>query len=195
MARPVVILFARAPRLGGVKRRLAAGIGAVAALRFYRNQLGRIAREVAVLKNGEKVLARTPDRAAFAVPKGLQVIGQGQGDLGQRMAAAFRRYPGRLVVLVGADIPGLGGAEIRAALRALRHADAVFGPAEDGGFYLVAMGARRPAHPFAAVRWSSPQTLADTLQNFAGLRVRLIRTLRDVDTAADLPARRPSNAA
>jgi len=72
------------------------------------------------------------------------------------------------------------------AFRALGRANAVFGPAEDGGYWLVGLGPRRPAHPFAAVRWSSPNALEDTLANFAGHRVCRLRTLSDVDTANDL---------
>jgi glycosyltransferase A (GT-A) superfamily protein (DUF2064 family) len=64
----------------------------------------------------------------------------------------------------------------------------VFGPAEDGGYWLVGLGPCRPARPFAEVRWSTEHALADTLANFAGRRVALLRTLRDVDTAADLAA-------
>jgi glycosyltransferase A (GT-A) superfamily protein (DUF2064 family) len=48
------------------------------------------------------------------------------------------------------------------------------------------MGRRRPAKPFAAIRWSSEHALADTLNNFSGLRVRHLRVLRDIDTADDL---------
>jgi glycosyltransferase A (GT-A) superfamily protein (DUF2064 family) len=87
---------------------------------------------------------------------------------------------------VGVDIPGLKAADIAAAIIALRSADAVFGPAADGGYYLVGMGRRRPAKPFAAIRWSSEHALADTLNNFSGLRVRHLRVLRDIDTADDL---------
>jgi hypothetical protein len=58
----------------------------------------------------------------------------------------------------------------------------------DGGYWLVALGPRRPARPFAGVRWSSPHALADTLANFRGRRVALLRELRDVDCAADLRA-------
>jgi rSAM/selenodomain-associated transferase 1 len=186
MARPVVILFARAPRLGEVKRRLAAGIGNVPALRFYRNALGRMLRALKRLRGFEIVFSITPDRAKFRPLQGFPIIGQGAGDLGERMGRAFRRYPRRRVLLIGADIPGLDGAILRGAAMRLKHHDAVFGPAEDGGYYLAGMAARRPALPFAAVRWSSPQALADTLENFRGFRVAYTPMLRDVDTKADL---------
>jgi glycosyltransferase A (GT-A) superfamily protein (DUF2064 family) len=61
----------------------------------------------------------------------------------------------------------------------------VFGPAEDGGYWLVGLGPRRPARPFAAVRWSTAHALADTRRNFHGRRIALLRSLSDVDTAAD----------
>ena len=102
------------------------------------------------------------------------------------MQRALGRY--RRAVLVGSDIPGLGPADIAAAFHALGRADAVFGPAEDGGYWLVGLGPRRPERPFAAVRWSTRHALADTLANFRGRRLALLRRLRDGDTAADLAA-------
>jgi hypothetical protein len=181
-----VIVFARAPRLGAVKRRLAKGIGAMGALRFYRGQLAAVLAALSRDGRWRTSIAATPDRARPRWPRRLPVAPQGSGDLGARMARAMR--PHRRVVVVGSDIPGIGRADIAAAFRALGRADAVFGPAEDGGYWLVGMGPRRPAHPFADVRWSSEHTLADTLANFAGRRVALLRSLRDVDTAEDLAA-------
>jgi rSAM/selenodomain-associated transferase 1 len=179
-----VIVFARAPRLG-VKRRLAAGVGAMAALRFYRGQLAatlRAARD----RRWRTVLAVTPDHARARWPRGVARTGQGRGDLGVRMRRALA--PHRRAVLVGSDIPGLARGDLAAAFRALGRAEAVFGPAEDGGYWLVGYGPRRPAWPFAGVRWSSRSALADTLANFTGRRVALLRRLRDVDTAEDLRA-------
>lgn len=181
-----LIVFARAPRLGAVKRRLARGIGARAALDFHRAQLAALLGAVARDRRWRTILAVTPDRARVRWPRRVVVRPQGRGDLGQRMARALA--PHRRAVLVGCDIPGIGAADIAAAFRALGHADAVFGPSEDGGYWLVGLGPRRPARPFAGVRWSSAAALSDTLANFAGRRVALLRRLRDVDTAADLAA-------
>jgi rSAM/selenodomain-associated transferase 1 len=188
MTRPIVILFARAPRLGAVKRRLARGLGARAALRFYTATLAATARPIARDRRWRTVLATTPPgaRAAWSrfVPAATPRIPQPGGDLGTRMARCMR--PHRRVVLAGSDIPDLRPADIAAAMRALGRADAVFGPATDGGYWLVGMGPRRPAHPFADVRWSTEHALADTLANFRGRRVALLRRLQDVDTAEDL---------
>lgn len=159
MSRPVVIIFARVPQLGTVKRRLARDIGARAALRFYRENLTALLRRLRALRSVTRILAVTPDHhPRFKLP-GFARIGQGRGDLGARMGQAFRRFPRRPVILIGSDIPGLKAADIRAALRALRGADAVFGPTFDGGYWLIGMAGRRPATPFARVRWSSHMRL------------------------------------
>lgn len=185
-----LILFARAPRLGTVKRRLAREVGDLAALRFHRAQLRRLLRLLGCDRRWRCELAVTPDRARWPMGPGRAVPmrPQGRGDLGQRMGRALARH--RRAVLVGCDIPDLGPADVAAAFRALGRARAVFGPAEDGGYWLVGLGPRRPPAPFAAVRWSSAHALADTLRNCRGHPVALLRRLRDVDDAAGLRALR-----
>lgn len=188
--RPTLIIFARAPRLGTVKRRLARGVGAMAALRFHRGQLFALARGVGRDRRWRTELAVTPDgtaRRGARWPAAIARRAQGGGDLGARMGRALARHR-PLAVLVGCDIPGIRAADIAAAFRALRAgAPAVFGPAEDGGYWLVGLGARRPAAPFAGVRWSTGTTLAESIARIPGPRhPTLVRRLRDVDTAADL---------
>jgi len=184
--RDLVIVFARAPRPGTVKRRLAREIGDRAALRFHTAMLTGLLRRLGRDRRWRTMLALTPDRAFIRAPNGVQVVPQGHGDLGLRMARALAR--GRRAVLVGCDIPGIAASDIAAAFRALASADAVFGPAEDGGYWLVGFGPRRTDRPFAAVRWSGPHALADTLRNFRRRRTALVRKLRDVDTLDDLIA-------
>lgn len=192
MQRHLVIL-ARAPQLGRVKRRLAAGIGAIAAARFYRMT---IARQIGMLSRDSRWtvwLFVTPD-ATLAHPawRGIsrsRVYSQEQGDLGQRMKRPFRVLPPGPIVLVGSDIPALRAPHIARAFEMLGHHDLVFGPASDGGFWLV--GARRtrplPRTLFTAVRWSTAHALADTLATIpARFSTGLADTLDDVDTAQDL---------
>jgi uncharacterized protein len=186
MKRDTAVVFARVPRLGTVKRRLAAEIGDRAALRFHAGTLTRLLRALAADRRFRTLLAATPDRARLRLPPGIHRISQGGGDLGQRMDRVFRRFPRQRVAIIGCDIPDATAADLAAAFRALGHADAAFGPAADGGYWLVALSPRRPARPFAAVRWSTRHALADTLANFNRHRVALVRTLRDVDTAEDL---------
>jgi rSAM/selenodomain-associated transferase 1 len=185
-----VYVFARAPRLGMVKRRLASGIGALAALRWYRGTLAAALRRLAADRRFRVVVAVTPDRSGGPWLHGLPRIGQGRGDLGQRMHRVLARH--RRAAVVGSDVPGLRADDVARAFRLLRGGNACFGPAADGGYWLVALGPRRPAQPFSNVRWSTPSALADTRRNFAGRPVALLRTLRDVDTTADLHALAPA---
>lgn len=183
-----LIVFARPPRLGLGKRRLAAGIGAVGAWRFYRATLAAVLRRLATDPRWVLWLAVTPDRAAGlrGWPVATRRLGQGDGDLGRRMARALRTRPPGPAVLVGSDIPDIEPAHIAAAFRALGRHPFVFGPAGDGGYWLV--GARRtaalPAALFEGVRWSGEHALADTLATLprhapAGFAA----TLEDVDDA------------
>ena len=186
--RDTVIVFARAPRLGTVKRRLACDIGDRAALRFHRTTLIALLRGLARDRRFQVLLSLSPDGAPDRLPVRIARITQGRGDIGQRMDLACRRFPRGRVAIIGSDIPDAGPSDVRAAFRALGTHDAAFGPAEDGGFWLVALGPRRPAQPFDKARWSTRHALADTLRNFHGRRVALLRILRDVDHACDLPS-------
>ena len=181
--RDTVIVFARAPRLGGVKRRLARRIGERAALRFHRKTLIALLRDLRRCRRFDVVLAVTPDRARFRLPVPVRRIRQGAGDLGARMQRALRRY--RRAVLIGSDIPPAGAADAIAAFRVLGSAAAVFGPAEDGGYWLIGVGPLRPSELFGPARWSTPHALADTLRQWRGRRVGFVRRLPDVDTAED----------
>ena len=185
-----LVVFLRAPRLGRVKSRLAAGIGALAALRFYRETSERLLRQMTRDRRWEVHLALTPDRDAHRARPSRGAVarfGQGGGGLGQRMESAFRRLPAGPVVIIGSDIPALAPAHVAAAFAALGTHHAVFGPAADGGYWLVGFR-RRPRLPrplFPRVRWSSPQALADTLAGLPrDLRVAFLETLDDVDDAA-----------
>lgn len=192
--RDTVVVFARVPRLGTVKRRLARDIGDRAALRFHVATMNGLLRRLKTDRRFDVVLAATPDRARFRVPVRTSIVRQGHGDLGVRMSRALGRY--RRVALMGCDIPDAGAADVRAAFRRLGTADAVFGPAADGGYWLIALGPRRPGDLFGQSRWSTEHALADTLRQFAHHRVGFVRSLSDVDTAADyrryLRARRGS---
>jgi rSAM/selenodomain-associated transferase 1 len=181
--RDTVIVFARAPRLGTVKRRLARDIGDRAALRFHVSTLTTLLRALQACRRFDVVLAVTPDRARFRLPVRVRRVNQGHGDLGRRMSRALGQY--RRAALLGCDIPEAGATDVRAAFRRLGNADAVFGPASDGGYWLVALGPRRPADLFGASRWSTRHALADTLKQFHHHRVGFIRCLSDVDTQAD----------
>jgi uncharacterized protein len=181
-----LVLFVRAPILGHGKRRLAKDIGDLAAVRFERRMIALLLRRLGADRRWDLRIAVTPDRArrqARLWRRGVEVFGQGWGDLGERMHCAIAAAPPGPVVLVGSDIPALDAPSVAAAFRLLGAHDLVFGPAADGGFWLLG-ARRRPRLPplFEKVRWSSPHALADTI---AGLprpvRVGLVDALEDVD--------------
>jgi rSAM/selenodomain-associated transferase 1 len=177
--RGALILFARVPRLAGGKSRLARDIGAVAALRFERLMLARSLRRLGRDRRWRLCLALSPDREARRVGG----MPQGRGDLGARMRRAIAACGPGPVILVGTDIPALTAAHVAAAFRLLGRHDFVFGPATDGGFWLV--GARHRPLDFGKVRWSTRQALADVLANLPGSRaVGFAATLDDVDDGA-----------
>ena len=181
-----VVVFVKMPRLGQVKSRLAAGIGAPSALRFYRETTGRVLQALAHDPRWRTVVATTPPRARHGRfwDCALSRFDQGSGDLGHRMARAFRALPPGPAVIVGSDITALAPHHIAAAFRALGNHDAVIGPARDGGYWLIGLKRSRPlpAGLFARVRWSSPHALADTRATLPErCRVALLETLEDID--------------
>ena len=189
---PNLVVFARAPRRGAVKRRLAADIGADAALAFYRRTLDDVLRRLGRDPRWRTWLAVTPDGDAArpglwpSVP-GVRLIAQGGGDLGDRMARPLHALPPGPVVIVGTDIPDIAPRHVVDAFAALGTNDMVFGPAADGGYWLV--GARRrprvPPNLFRDVRWSTEHALADTLAGLPrGYRAAMLETLDDVDDGA-----------
>jgi rSAM/selenodomain-associated transferase 1 len=186
MTRHHLVLFVRAPSWGVGKRRLARDIGDGAALRFERAMLGRLMRRLGRDRRWQLRLAVTPDHArrrARLWPQGVPVKAQGAGDLGHRMRHALAACPPGPALLVGSDIPALAAHHIADAFRLLGRHDLVFGPAADGGFWLV--GARRsPRLPplFGPVRWSGPHALADALANLPRrVSVGFAARLEDVD--------------
>lgn len=188
---PQLVIMAKTPLIGRVKTRLARDIGGVEALRFFRGASAGLIRRVGGDPRWRTVLALAPDRAVYQPgiwPEGIPRIAQGGGDLGHRMGRLFRDLPPGPVVIVGADIPGIGACHVEAAFAALGRHDAVFGPAEDGGYWLVGLKRWPRVHDiFEGVRWSSEHALADTVTNVRrqSMSVAMLESLPDIDTGAD----------
>lgn len=188
MDKPVVFVFARAPRHGAVKTRLARDIGATEALRFYRHALHGIVRRLTSDGRLDVILAVTPDEAVNATgiwPRGVARIGQGRGDLGRRMLRVLKCAGARPAFVVGSDIPEADARHVLAAARVLGKHRHVLGPTDDGGYWII--GVRHPLQldirRLDGVRWSSPHALADSVSRLgdAGL---LPERLADVDDGA-----------
>ena len=188
-----LVIMAKRPIAGAVKQRLAHGIGAVAAVRFYRTVLSHTLMRLGTDPRWRTYLAVTPDLALAETcwPSHVTRLRQGHGGLGERMQSLLDCLPPGPVVIVGSDIPAIRSSHIAEAFRRLGGADAVFGPAPDGGYWLVGLrrSPRRLA-PFDGVPWSTEHVLAATCANLKGRTVALTSMLGDVDTEEDYVSQR-----
>ena len=185
-----LVIFARYPTAGGGKKRLASAVGAIEALRFQRARLRVLLARLLHDPRWTTWLAVTPDRSG-PWPPHVCVIAQGGGDLGARLAHVVWALPRGPVVIIGTDIPGIRAAHVASAFDALAGADAVLGPAPDGGYWLIGLKrAPRVRLPFTPVRWSSEHALTDTVRNLGDARIAHLGVLEDVDDATALRRQR-----
>lgn len=177
--RPTLFVVAKAPIMGRAKTRLAADIGPVHAKRLYRAIMGQVLRQVHDPR-WDTVLAVTPPHLIGRVPDwdGFAQIPQVSGSLTPRLAALFARKGPTLTI--GTDCPQVTATDIALAFRALKSNRQVFGPASDGGFWLMGANGPLPQGFFDGVRWSHEKTLSDVIDRTDGA-YRLLRTLTDVD--------------
>ncbi len=185
MTRPIACVFARRPEAGRTKTRLARAVGAAAAARLAQAFLDDTLLALAPLPLMRVLAATEP----FEHPGADEVWLQGDGELGARLERVLQRALERSprAVALGADAVGLPTAAVLDALARLDTADVVFGPAADGGFWLLAVRTC-PAGLFDGVPWSAPTTLAAAE---AAARARCLTCARvaewfDVDLGADL---------
>jgi rSAM/selenodomain-associated transferase 1 len=180
-----VLVFARAPVPGRVKRRLVPRLGAWRAARLHVRLTHRALRTAAAAACGPVELHLTARHARF---RDYRL--QRGADLGERMhralTRALRRHRG--AILIGSDCPELVPADLRRAARLLAGGcDAVLGPAEDGGYVLI--GVRRvTSRLFEGIEWGTAGVFAATARRLeaAGYRWRALRRLPDVDRPGDL---------
>jgi uncharacterized protein len=186
----IVCVFAKPPRPGEVKTRLAERVGDAAAADLARAFLGDTWETLSGLPSTRIVLATTGGSAEdHGLADAVEMWLQGEGDLGARLERVLQRALGEapVALAIGADSPGLPLRHVVAAEQALGGADAVLGPSDDGGFYLVGLRSC-PVGLFAGLPWSRPETCAATRSRFEerGLRVRMLEPFFDVDHFEDL---------
>ena len=188
-----VLIFAKPPLIGLSKTRLARSLDKAEARRIARMTMAKTLREVSGDPRWQAVLYATPDKYLVSGfgglwPQRLERRSQGVGDLTARLDKGLVEAPQGQVLFIGADAPDMSRVLIGRAFEALKTADAVFGPATDGGFWLFGLHKRaRTVSPFGnGVRWSGPHALADVRANLGqGAKVAELATLIDIDEAAD----------
>jgi uncharacterized protein len=185
-----ICVFAKPPVPGIAKTRLAAELGdartAALAKAFLRDTWS-----LASATAGTKAVLATTDGTPedFGLPGCPEIWRQGGGDLGERIERIVRRglTEAEFVIAIGGDTPGLPPRLLEEARRELEHHDAVLGPSDDGGFYLIGLS-RCPARLFQHLPWSSPRTFAATKERLesAGMSVGVLDRWFDVDVPEDL---------
>jgi len=189
-----VSIFAKAPVPGFAKTRLVSAIGAESAARLQERLLVRTVEKVSRSGLGPTSLWCAPDQGHplfndLAKRHSLQLHDQTGIHLGARMFAAFRALTAaQPLLLIGTDCPSLEVAHLRTAAQALeRGDDAVFLPAEDGGYVLV--GLRRPVPElFREMPWGTDRVMEESRSRMRRLGMSWSEpaTLWDIDRPEDL---------
>lgn len=189
---PTLVVFLKYPAAGKVKTRLAASIGSERAVALYRQWIGLVFTRLQPLRDRVHVVAcyDGAPHHAFAPwnPLADEWWPQPAGDLGHRLQDAFEKAHARggPVVTLGTDCLELDAPALQEALDFLAEKDVVFGPATDGGYYLVGTARRLPGF-FRGIPWSSPETLSAHLSlcRDHGWSVGLLPARHDIDTWED----------
>lgn len=190
MTKELIIVFVKNIKLGKVKTRLAKTIGNQAAFEVY-SELVKVTEEA--IKNVE-----TDKRIYFSDviidtkwKNDYKAVQKGH-DLGERMKRAFKKgfddgY--ERIILIGSDLPEISSEHIRNGLNALQSNEVVFGPAIDGGYYLIGLSELKE-YIFDDKPWSQSNLLEVTLKALQQKKISytLLRPLNDIDTFEDLEA-------
>lgn len=189
-----LLIMARAPQPGLAKTRLIPALGTDGAAQIAREMLERTLAAALAADCAAVELCVTPDFADpawrnIALPAGVIVSDQGEGDLGERMARAAARAiaAGERVLLVGTDCAEMNADLLREAAQQLNEADAVLFPVLDGGYALLGLS-RFDASLFGNIAWSTAEVARVTQTRIAALgwQLHLGKTLHDIDEPTDL---------
>jgi rSAM/selenodomain-associated transferase 1 len=185
----LIIVFTRNPELGKVKSRLAKGIGEAAALDVYIKLLEHTEKTIRHIHADKaiyySVKVRDNDIWDETIYQKHQQFGD---DLGIRMENAFKNgfdagYQN--IIIVGSDLYDLKPSHIHNAFIALKSNDAVIGPAEDGGYYLLGMKTLH-SNVFKNKNWGTETVLDATKADLVKHNLYALETLNDIDYVEDL---------
>lgn len=189
-----ILIFAKAPQPGLAKTRLIPVLGANGAAELARTMLENTLREALAAEVGPVELCVTPncDEPAwreFAIPAGVDVSNQGDGDLGVRMARAAEcaLAKSERVLLIGTDCVEMQAKLLREAALILHEAGTLLYCTVDGGYAVLGLSQFSPAL-FSDIRWSTPTVASETISRIGrlGWLLHLGCTLHDVDEPDDL---------
>ncbi|ALJ05064.1 hypothetical protein APS56_07955 [Pseudalgibacter alginicilyticus] len=190
MTKELIIVFVKNIKLGKVKTRLAKTIGNQGAFEVY-TELVKVTETATKDITTDKRIYFSDAIVDNQWKNNYKTVQQGE-DLGKRMKNAFKKgfddgY--KRIVLIGSDLPDINSKHIQNGLNALNDNEVVFGPAEDGGYYLIGLNKLYP-FIFENKPWSQTHLLKDTLHELQQKNIpySLLQTLNDIDTFEDLKA-------
>ncbi|MBL4625886.1 MAG: TIGR04282 family arsenosugar biosynthesis glycosyltransferase [Flavobacteriales bacterium] len=188
MSKQLIIVFVKNIKLGKVKTRLAKTIGDDGAFKVYKALVNLTEKATNTITVDKRIYFS--DLVVTTKWMNSQKEVQQGTNLGERMYNAFKKgfddgYEN--IVLIGSDLPDISETIILQGLDTLKKTDVVFGPAEDGGYYLIGL---TKAHEFIFKNkpWSQPNLLEITLNELKihNLEYTLLEIMNDIDTFEDL---------
>lgn len=185
----LLLIFTKNPDRGKVKTRLAKDIGEENALKIYNILLKHSHQITSGLKHTKYVYysENIPEKDLWNSGSFIKKLQQGD-DLGEKMENAFKEgfsegY--RKIVIIGSDLYELELRDIQDSFNALDGNDYVIGPAKDGGYYLLGMKSFN-SDIFRNKNWSTSSVFSETLRDFKGGKIKILRTQNDIDVLDDI---------
>ena len=199
MEKNILIVFVKLPEPGSVKTRLAKDLGNERAAEIYSDIAKDIVSRVSKSNQYDTYIFYDPPNRGNDLKLWLsdianidneRMVPQEGDSLGERISNAFETVfssGAKRAVIIGSDCTDVTAAMIEESFSMLSHSDAVLGPAEDGGYYLLGLKRFIP-ELFEDIDWSTERVLEQTVSRLAnsGLKYRLLKTLRDIDNLNDL---------
>jgi uncharacterized protein len=186
-----VIIFTKNPVLGECKTRLASTLGDKVALSIYEQLLDYTISFCKKLPFPKKVYyaSKIPELDRWSIA-GFYKDKQVEGDLGDRMQAAFEKEfndGAKSVVIIGTDCAQINETDVQEAFKLLFLHDVVIGPADDGGYYLLGMNYLIP-ELFLGKSWSTEKLMGETIDALHQNEIDyvLLPEKSDIDYEADL---------
>ncbi|MBZ9777903.1 TIGR04282 family arsenosugar biosynthesis glycosyltransferase [Psychroflexus sp. CAK8W] len=185
----LVIVFAKNPELGKCKTRLAKSIGNEKALEVYKELIKHTAKTISNVSASRAIFySKEIQKNDFWDDSLFHKLVQSGGHLGEKMQAAFEwgfAQGYSKICIVGSDLFELEASDLDKAFQKLEQNDLVFGPANDGGYYLMGMSALYK-EAFLEKAWSTETVLEQTLKDLKNQNIRLLETKTDIDIVEDL---------
>jgi len=181
-----LIIFARRPEISIGKTRLKNKVGKILGANFYYNNLSQTIRRISSDRRINLTICVTPDSATKNWPKyifpNIPRISQGSGNIGIKMWRILADNSSRKII-IGSDIPNISSKIIRTAWKKLYYSQIIFGPAKDGGFWLIGLSKNHKIkNLFHNINWKEKNTLKQVKNNIcSNIKVGYVDTLEDID--------------